>query len=272
MEKDKDIFRFEDFIDVDKLTRMKSELLKEGILTENENEFDDEEIDYSMNPYHTQEKTSDVDMDRVAEIMRQSYGDSVMNNVEDFENTIYYSGTKDADEYALEFKGYMDMISTGEMTSDDGGEPQPPAEIETHSSRPFDNDEFVEESNNSDDDEYYKLYKDKAEDFKCDIAVEGVNQSDTEVRLIVESDEWTLMFVGEIRNGQCVIPMKKLSILNEGTKGNIRLEVNADGTLFTPWEDKFVVKASKKVTVNVNERKVHKKTSNKTGVSVKINK
>lgn len=104
-----------------------------------------------------------------------------------------------------------------------------------------------------DDDRRYKLYRDKSEDFVCDISIEGANSSDTEARLIIESDEWNLMFRGEIANGKCVIPIKKLSILGEGQTGKIRLEVNVDGNLFTPWEDKFVVKASKKVTVKVSE-------------------
>jgi hypothetical protein len=250
MEQDKDVFRFEDFIDVDKLSRMKSSLLKEGLFSE-----DEEEIDPSLNPYHTASVEDDGD-------------------TEDFENSIYYSGTQDEDKYDLEYKGYKDMLSTADKISDDGGAPQPPAEISTHSSRPYDNEEFVEESNDVDDDDYYKLYKDKAEEFVCDIAIEGVSQADTEVRLIVESDEWTLMFRGDVKNGKCVIPMKKLSILSEGQKGSIRLEVNADGTLFTPWEDEFVVKASKKVTVKVNESRSSKKQikSNKPGVSVKVRK
>ena len=104
-----------------------------------------------------------------------------------------------------------------------------------------------------------------------DIAVEGVSQNDTEVRLIVESEDWTLMFNGEIKNGICKIPLKKLSILEEGCKGNIRLEVNADGTLFTPWKDTFIVKTSKKVTVKVNENKSTKKPISKNTKGVKVN-
>ena len=129
------------------------------------------------------------------------------------------------------------------------------------------------EESNSESEEYYKLFKDKSEDFICDIAVEGVNQSDTEVRLIVESEDWTLMFTGEIKNGKCIIPIKKLNILNEGQTGNIKLEVNADGNLFTPWEDKYIVKVSKKVTVSLNENKSNTKSKKpvKKGLGVKVN-
>lgn len=254
MEKDKDVFRFEDFVDVDKLQKMKSNLIKEGII-ETDEDFDDEEIDPAFNPYNV--SSNEVDYDAVADAMAQSYGDSVMNNVEDFERSKSYTGTTDTAQYIDEFSTYMNGVASGESESE--------YEDEEH----FDFNE-----SNSDDDDYYKLYKDKAEDFTCDIAIEGVSQSDTEVRLIVESDEWTLMFTGEVKNGQCVIPMKKLSILNEGTKGTIRLEVNADGTLFTPWEDSFVVKASKKVTVKVNEGKSNKgkkpATKKAPGVSVRV--
>lgn len=257
MENDKDVFRFEDFVDVDKLQKMKSNLLREGILSEDEREdFEDEEIDPSLNPYNVGRGES-VDYDAVADAMRQSYGDAVMNNIEDFEKSKSYTGTTDTAEYVDQFSAYMNFVGSGETEED--------YEDEEH----FD---FHNESNEVED--YYKLYKDKAEEFTCDIAIEGVKQEDTEVRLIVESDEWTLMFTGEVRKGQCVIPMKKLSILNEGATGTIRLEVNADGTLFTPWEDTFIVKASKKVTVQVNESKSSKNkkpaTKKAPGVSVKV--
>lgn len=123
--------------------------------------------------------------------------------------------------------------------------------------------------NNEEDinEDFYKLYRDKSEEFVCDISVEGVKQSDTEVRLVVESDDWTLMFSGEIVNGKCIIPIKKLSILSEGQIGKIKLEVNADGNLFIPWEDRFIVKSSKKVTVSMNESKSKK---SKSGVNVKV--
>ena len=124
------------------------------------------------------------------------------------------------------------------------------------------------------EDNYYSVYRDKSEDFSCDISVEGANLNDTEVRLILESDDWTLMFVGEIdRKGKCIIPMKKLNILEEGVIGKIKLEVIADGSVFTPWEDDFKVKLSKKVTIKMNETKTHKKQEPvKPGVKVNFRK
>lgn len=134
--------------------------------------------------------------------------------------------------------------------------------------------EEVEEEihTNESTDNYYSVFKDKSEDFSCDIAIEGADLTDTQARLIIESDEWTLMFNGEINNkGKCIIPIKKLGILNEGTTGKIRLEVIADGTVFTPWEDDFKVKVSKKVAVKIHESKSNpKKPEPKKATGVKV--
>lgn len=144
------------------------------------------------------------------------------------------------------------------------------ANIDSSEEKEEEDENEYSENESSSSDEFYKLYRDKAEEFVCDIAVEGVSQSDTEVRLIIESEDWTLMFTGEIKKGKCIIPIKKLNIFNEGQTGNIKLEVNADGNLFTPWEDRFVVKVSKKVTVNVNESKRQPKKPAKKGPGVKV--
>jgi hypothetical protein len=105
-------------------------------------------------------------------------------------------------------------------------------------------------------DSFYPVYKDKSENFSCDVMVEGASISDTKARLILESDDWTLMFEGDIdRSGKCNIPIRKLNILEEGVVGKIKLEVIADNTVFVPWEDDFKVKMSKKVTVQLSENK-----------------
>jgi len=138
-------------------------------------------------------------------------------------------------------------------------------------SKSEDEEDEEDSENESTSSDFYNLYKDKAEEFVCDIAVEGVSQSDTEVRLIIESEDWTLMFTGEIKKGKCIIPIKKLNILNEGQTGNIKLEVNADGNLFTPWEDRFIVKVAKKVTVKMNEsRTSSRQKPAKKGPGVKV--
>jgi hypothetical protein len=127
--------------------------------------------------------------------------------------------------------------------------------------------------NVEEDDDFYKLYQDKNEEFSCDIMIEGSSPEETYARIIVESENWSLVFPGEIRNGKCIVPIKKLNILKEGEIGNIKLEVVAEGNLFVPWENQFKVKLSKKVTVNVNESKKPVKKPiipNKIGVKVNV--
>lgn len=264
MEEKDDIFRFEDFLGGDKiedLKRMKSNLLNEGLFNEDEELEDEEEVDPKFNPYKTSFendddviKDFDLDEDDILKRMKgYGWGDLTGIEMEEFENSDDYDGTKDSTEYAEQFNEYLKKIA---FNSDS------------------ENDDYLEESKSEyNRDDYYKLFKDKSEDFICDIAVEGVSQSDTEVRLIVESEDWTLMFTGEIKNGKCIIPIKKLNILNEGQTGNIKLEVNADGNLFTPWEDKYIVKVSKKVTVSLNENKSNTKSKKpvKKGLGVKVN-
>lgn len=140
----------------------------------------------------------------------------------------------------------------------------------------YENEETTNESafvqNVEEDDEYYKLYQDKNEEFSCDIMVEGSSPDETYARIIVESENWSLVFPGEIRGGKCIVPIKKLNILKEGEIGNIKLEVVAEGNLFIPWENQFKVKVSKKVVVNVNEGKKPVKKPNIPGkIGVKVN-
>ena len=127
-----------------------------------------------------------------------------------------------------------------------------------------------------DDEEYFKIYKDKSEEFKCNIQVEGSSIENTEARLIIESENWKLVFDGEIVNGKCIIPIKKLNILNENEIGNIKLEVITEGSIFVPWEDKFKVHVSKKVIFSLDESLKNKKTNNPNNkkdnkIGVKVN-
>lgn len=239
MEKE-DIFKFGDFINGDKfsdLQKMKSELVKEGLFSDREGYNEEEDDDSGIFADHIQRQDGEED-----EEINQDFNPYKIPSSEIEEDDIHLQHRNmSLDDENLE----LDFVDEDDYK---------------------DLDNFDE----SNTEEYYKLFKDKAEDFVCDIAVEGVNNNDTEVRLIVESEDWTLMFVGEIRNGKCIIPIKKLNILNEGQTGNIRLEVNADGNLFTPWEDKFIVNVSKKVSVRLNENL--KSIKKKPGVKVNVNK
>ena len=106
----------------------------------------------------------------------------------------------------------------------------------------------------------YKLYTDKQETFECDLFLEGADLKQSSARIIVESDDLTLMFRGTIDNkGNCKVPIKKLKgLMSENTTGNIKLEVVAEDTLIEPWQSDFVVKTAKKVTVEVKSQKQKK--------------
>jgi hypothetical protein len=102
----------------------------------------------------------------------------------------------------------------------------------------------------------YKIFTDKTEVFECNIQLEGASIKKSQARLLIESDNLSLVFKGEISSdGKCKIPIKKLKgLLDENTQGNIKLEVIAEDTYFTPWESKFMVETSRKITVEVKSQ------------------
>ena len=117
----------------------------------------------------------------------------------------------------------------------------------------------------------YKLFTDKNELFECSISLQGASLKKSKARLVIETPEYSLLFNGSIsKGGKCEIPIKKLKgLIDEDTKGNIRLEVIAEDTFFTPWESNFEVDASKKVTVEVKTQTT-KKPIVETKVDVKV--
>ena len=120
----------------------------------------------------------------------------------------------------------------------------------------------------------YKLYTDKQETFECDLFLEGADLKNSSARIIVESNDLTLMFKGKIdEKGNCKVPIKKLKgLLDENTTGDIKLEVIAEDTLIEPWQSDFVVSTSKKVTVEVKSqgnKKPIKEVSSKPQVKIK---
>jgi hypothetical protein len=113
----------------------------------------------------------------------------------------------------------------------------------------------------------YKIFRDKSESFICDMEITGANPSTSKARIIIESKDLTYMFEGTIdTTGKCKIPLKKMNFLEENERGVIKLEVIADDTVFTPWEDNFVAINSKKVSVKVFESS---EDSSKIGVRIK---
>jgi hypothetical protein len=118
----------------------------------------------------------------------------------------------------------------------------------------------------------YKLFTDKNELFECSISLEGASLKKSQARLVVETQDYSLLFNGSIsKEGKCEIPIKKLKgLIDESTTGNIRLEVIAEDTFFTPWESDFEVDTSKKVTVEVKSQ-THSKPIVEAKVKVKEN-
>jgi hypothetical protein len=176
---------------------------------------------------------------------------------EDFEDFFVNEGSEEKVELDSSFDPPVDI----EDFEIDGKEPE---ELDVEDSLPtFQKketfkkvEEIKEEVEEIQSEEYYPVFKDKVENFSCDVTVEGAKISDTQARLVLESEEWTLMFEGEIdRYGKCNIPIKKLNIFEEGVIGKIRLEVIAENTIFIPWEDDFKVKMSKKVSVQFGHQK-----------------
>ena len=102
----------------------------------------------------------------------------------------------------------------------------------------------------------YNLYTDKPTKFNCNIDIEGTSLSKSKARVVVETEDMSYMFNGTIQsNGLCEVHIPKTkNFLNEGTKGNIRLEVIADDVYFEPWNTDFQVKTNKKVQVMVQEQ------------------
>ena len=117
----------------------------------------------------------------------------------------------------------------------------------------------------------YKLFTDKNELFECNISLQGASLKKSTARLVVETQDYSLLFKGDIDSkGKCEIPIRKLKgLIDENTTGNIRLEVIAEDTFFTPWESDFEVDASKKVTVEVKSQTT-KKPILETKVKVKV--
>ena len=102
----------------------------------------------------------------------------------------------------------------------------------------------------------YKLYTDKQEIFECNIYLEGASLTKASSRIIVETQDLKLMFEGTIdKDGNCKVPIKKLRCLvNEDTKGTMKLEVIAEDTYFLPWESDFEVDTAKKIKVEVKQQ------------------
>lgn len=122
---------------------------------------------------------------------------------------------------------------------------------------PEEEEEIIDDiEDDSIDSSLYKVYRDKEEVFECNISVQGAKLSSSQVRLIFDHEICNLVFYGKIsKDGKCAVPLKKMSFYPEKSTGRVRLEVVVDDTIFTPWEETFIVEGAKKVTVQIKSQK-----------------
>jgi hypothetical protein len=106
----------------------------------------------------------------------------------------------------------------------------------------------------------FKIYRDKIKTFECNVSVEGADLSSAQARLVLENNEYSLLFPGNINlDGKCTIDIGQLRFLSEDLKGKMKLEVIVDGdTYFVPYEDDFIIDTSKKVRVEVLSETINK--------------
>lgn len=127
--------------------------------------------------------------------------------------------------------------------------------VETYENHTTESDDILNESVDPLLD-YYKLYRDREETFECNISVSGASLSTTQVRLIFDTTSINVVFYGKLyKDGRCIVPLQKMTMFPEGTRGQLRLEVIVDDTLFVPWESSCIVEGAKKVTVDIKQKK-----------------
>lgn len=114
----------------------------------------------------------------------------------------------------------------------------------------------------------YTLYLDKSEDFICEVQIKNASLKGSMARLIVESaDGLNFVFNGQIENGKCIIPIRRLKgLLDENTTGKLALEIIVEDTYFSPWSDNYKTAQHTSVKVKINEQKQPSKPS----VTVKV--
>lgn len=116
----------------------------------------------------------------------------------------------------------------------------------------------------------YKIYTDKDEDFICEVSVKNASLQNSMARIVLASDSVNLIFEGKVKNGKCIVPIKKVKgLLEENSSGKIHLEMVVDNMYFKPWHSDFVVEEHTQVKVKVDEQKEDTRHS-KPVVEVKV--
>lgn len=104
----------------------------------------------------------------------------------------------------------------------------------------------------------FEIYTDKPTKFECKIELEGASLNEAAARLILESNDKSMLYEGTINQaGQCEINVGKVKgIFSDNDVGSLKLEVIVDDAYFLPWENNFKVSTSRKVrVVEVSEQK-----------------
>ena len=92
----------------------------------------------------------------------------------------------------------------------------------------------------------YKVFTDKQKTFKCNIDISGASLSDCQARLIMETTDGNIFYNGSVdSNGNCVVNIPKIKLMEEGVNGKMKLEVIVENTIFNTWESDFTVATSK---------------------------
>jgi hypothetical protein len=104
--------------------------------------------------------------------------------------------------------------------------------------------------------EKYVFYRDKEETFECNVSISGASNTSSMVRLIIDTTTLNIILYGKVqKDGKCHVSIPKMTMFNEGTRGQVRLEVIVDDTLFVPWESSCIIEGSKTVTVDISAKK-----------------
>ena len=113
----------------------------------------------------------------------------------------------------------------------------------------------------------YTIHLDTAKNFECSLKIQGASLKKSKANLVIEGDDLDIRCRGSINeSGKVSIPVKKLKgILEEGSVGNMYLEVIAEDTYFTPYKTTYKTEYSKKVdlseSITISEVKLEEKPS-----------
>ena len=95
------------------------------------------------------------------------------------------------------------------------------------------------------------FYSDKIKKFECNIDIDGASINETKARLALSFDKSKTKYLYEgtiSSDGKCTIKIPEIKNA-PNLVGKVSLEVIAEGTYFEPWNDNFIIKQHKNVSV-----------------------